>query len=323
VAASLLAGCGGSQPATATPGMMPQASATATHAARGKSWMLPEAKSQDLLYVADSATGVYVFTYPEGKQVGLIRVDVGGGLCSDKNGNVFVTDFSGQKVFEYAHGGSTLIATLNVDGGLPWDCTVDPVTGNLATVNNDEYRGSVSIFKKASGKPTTYTDAYAGLGPTCSYDGAGNLYVSAGNKSGGFLIAELPYRGSTFENVTVNGDFRGANFLQWDGSYIAVTNAYPKKPVIVSRVQVSGSTASVVGTVALHDSYAYVKYFWIQGNRLITPLNGGGPKGRKVGLWRYPDGGQPSTVIQLPKGKYSPGIALGITTSVAPSHSRK
>jgi hypothetical protein len=59
--------------------------------------MLPKAKSQDLLYVADSANGVYVFTYPEGKQVGLIRVDVGGGLCSDKNGNVFVTDFSGRK----------------------------------------------------------------------------------------------------------------------------------------------------------------------------------------------------------------------------------
>lgn len=42
-AAVMLAGCGGSQPSIAGPGAMPQAFASATHADRGKSWMLPEA----------------------------------------------------------------------------------------------------------------------------------------------------------------------------------------------------------------------------------------------------------------------------------------
>jgi hypothetical protein len=48
VAAVLLAGCGESQPLGA-PGAMPQSRAIATHAERGKSWMLPKAKSEDLL----------------------------------------------------------------------------------------------------------------------------------------------------------------------------------------------------------------------------------------------------------------------------------
>ena len=37
----LLTGCGGSQPPIGAGGAMPQTSAIATHAARGKSWMRP------------------------------------------------------------------------------------------------------------------------------------------------------------------------------------------------------------------------------------------------------------------------------------------
>ena len=51
--AAMLAGCGGSQPPIGATGAMPQTSAVATHADRGKSWMLPEATSQDLLYVTN------------------------------------------------------------------------------------------------------------------------------------------------------------------------------------------------------------------------------------------------------------------------------
>ena len=47
VAVALLAGCGGSQPPVAAPGAMPHTPAIATHAERGGSWMLPEAKSGD------------------------------------------------------------------------------------------------------------------------------------------------------------------------------------------------------------------------------------------------------------------------------------
>ena len=54
--------------------------------------MAPEAKSEDLLYISDYY-GVHVFSYPKGLHVG----DIYGfaspaGLCSNKKGDVFVTD---------------------------------------------------------------------------------------------------------------------------------------------------------------------------------------------------------------------------------------
>ena len=71
VAAAMLAGCGGSQPPIGVLGAAPQTSAVARHADRGKSWMLPEAKSKDLLYVSTSDS-VYVFSYPKGTLVGTL-----------------------------------------------------------------------------------------------------------------------------------------------------------------------------------------------------------------------------------------------------------
>jgi hypothetical protein len=59
----------------AAPGAMPQASAIAKHAAGRKSWMLPEAQNEDLLYIADPGTGgVIVYTYepPRYKFVGFL-----------------------------------------------------------------------------------------------------------------------------------------------------------------------------------------------------------------------------------------------------------
>ena len=44
--AALLAGCSGSQPPIGATGAMPQTSAVATHADRGKSWMLPGTSSE-------------------------------------------------------------------------------------------------------------------------------------------------------------------------------------------------------------------------------------------------------------------------------------
>lgn len=46
VALALLAGCGGS-------GVMPQVRAISAHADRGGSWMLPEAKSDTLIYASN------------------------------------------------------------------------------------------------------------------------------------------------------------------------------------------------------------------------------------------------------------------------------
>jgi hypothetical protein len=88
---SLLPGCGGSPGVT----MPPTTTAASTvHRALG-SWMLPEAASEDLLYVVhEYTTDVSVYSYPAGVAVGSLS-DTGNGIgdCVDKSGDVFIVNF--------------------------------------------------------------------------------------------------------------------------------------------------------------------------------------------------------------------------------------
>ena len=73
VAATILSGCGGSQLPIGDAGAVAQGRANLQKAAHNKSWMLPEAKSKDLLYVADSFCCLRVFSFPKGKPVGVLK----------------------------------------------------------------------------------------------------------------------------------------------------------------------------------------------------------------------------------------------------------
>jgi hypothetical protein len=127
-AAALLAGCGGSQPPIGASGAMPQLRVGTPHAGHGTSWMLPEAKGVDLLYVSyPQGPGVYVYSYPKGQEVGEITGFTSGyypqGLCTDRSGNIFVTAVQGASgnasaIYEYAHGGNTISVTPKVRGTL-------------------------------------------------------------------------------------------------------------------------------------------------------------------------------------------------------------
>ncbi len=151
VAATMLAGCGGSQPLIGNPGAAPQGRAITQQAAQGKSWMLPEAKRDDLLYATDNAGFVHVFSYPAGKEVGTIVVAGDPlGACVDRAGNVWVARFRMTSVVEYAHGGTSPIGDVGTYPNNPWGCAVDPTTGNLAVTTTE---GSHRRLRKRSGRP--------------------------------------------------------------------------------------------------------------------------------------------------------------------------
>src|SRR6202042_3409432 len=81
-AAALLAGCGGSQPPIAEPGVPPQDNPMANVPAKG----------QRLLYVADLDGFVEIVSYPAGKKVGSISYGLYsylGAECADRSGNVW------------------------------------------------------------------------------------------------------------------------------------------------------------------------------------------------------------------------------------------
>jgi hypothetical protein len=233
VAAAMLAGCGGSQVAP-TGGPM-----ISSHATRGKSWMLPEAKSQDLLYVARSSPGeVSVYTYPKGKPVGTISIAAPNGICSDGKGNVFVVGVESQQIYEYAHGGSQPIATLDDSGNNPLACAVDPSSGDLAVTGGDGL-ANAAIYQNAQGSPTVYTDPFAGAFTFCTYDSQSNLFMGGGD------LFELPKGGNSFVEIPIMGGPSETSppGIQWDGNYIALQQTGPsrKGPTRIYQISISGS----------------------------------------------------------------------------------
>ncbi len=324
VAAAMLASCGGSQPPIGEPGVGPQTLAIATHADRGTSWMLPEAKSEDLLYVSDWLDGtVTVYSYKTQKLVGTLSgFSDPSGLCTDKRGDVFVTDLTSSQIVEYAHGGKESIKKLSEPGYLPEPdgCSVDETTGNLAVTNNllDGRRGIVMIYKDATGRPTTYTDDpgvqfYRG----CSYDDSGNLFITADQPMGLSLVLRELLRGSkNFTSIKLNkniaypsGGYYNGGGVQWDGTYVVIEDHHGDK---LYRFMIEGQTGRLEGATNLSLARD-IGQFWIEGSQVVgANAHGGMARDGTVMFWNYPAGGSPIRTIT--KGL---GYPYGVTVSKA------
>jgi hypothetical protein len=222
-----LAGCGSAATPISAPGAVPQNATGTTQLARNRSWMLPKAKSEDLLYVSNYFNGrVNVYSYRTRRLVGqLSGLNGPGGECSDKSGDVFIANVKGASIVEYGHGGTSPIATFDDSGYYPNDCSVDPATGDLAVANLDgiPLPGNLAIFRSASTPPTFYEDhnPYIAYYYFCGYDASGNVVVDAGSDGGGPLVFdELPAGGTNLNRVHLPPGARYGGTLQWDGTFM-------------------------------------------------------------------------------------------------------
>ncbi|HLY02959.1 MAG TPA: hypothetical protein VKR56_10775 [Candidatus Cybelea sp.] len=280
-----LGGCAGS-PAQLAPVAAPaHRIETPRDDGRG-SWMSPEAKRSDLLYVSDyNAYEVYAYSYPRGKLEGTLRGfgPYPAGLCVDKKQNVWVSVLDGYELIEYAHGGSSPLRTLSDAHEFPIGCSVDPTTGNLAVANlvSSYGDGSVSVFADASGTATTYSDSDIREVWACGYDNQGDLFVDGVNDSDLFEFAELPKGSGTLTTIALDQSIEWPGGIQWDGKYLAVGDA--EAGVIY---QTNGGGGHVVGSTTL-DSTDYVRQFWKVGSHVV----GASFYTATVGVWPYPAGG--------------------------------
>lgn len=316
-ATALLAGCGGAPgrqalPLAGTSGIAPAARAIRT-------WMSPDARRHDLLYVSDNDGLVYVLQYPNGKLVGTLSGFTGpSGLCADGKGDVFVTDTNGEVVLEYAHGGKKPIATFLEFGAFPNGCAVDPTSGNLAVTNiatsPSQGPGNVAIYPKAQGNPTYYTAKGFMEYLFAGYDDAGNLFVDGvNNGTTQSLFAELPKGSSSMTNLTVDQAIGFPGGFQWDGKYMALEDDMKDR---IYRLNFSGSTGTVAGTVQLSGHSHLMVQFWLQGSTVIVPFGGSPRNAKKIGLWNYPAGGKPAASFDGPNATELVGAAI----SVVPPH---
>ncbi|HLY03059.1 MAG TPA: hypothetical protein VKR56_11280 [Candidatus Cybelea sp.] len=281
VALALLTGCAGAPPQLGPPMLLGQSVAPA--------------KGGDLLYVT-TPDETWIFTFPKGKFVGNFGVTGAQNPCSDRNGNVFIPQYGPDDIVEIAHGGEAPIATLDDTGEVPESCSSDPTTGNLAVANFGfaSAPGNVAIYQNAQGTPALYSDSAIYYYWFCGYDDRGNLFVDGINHSGSPVFAELPRRGGTFRNITLNERIKKPGSVQWDGTYITITD---ERARAIDRVKVSGSRGTIVGTTML-DGWRTSRrgeQSWLQGGTAIVSPDAHNL--RQIGFWPYPAGGNPTKII--------------------------
>jgi hypothetical protein len=286
----MLAGCSAASQSPSTPpvGMQQRLVPTSSHA---RSWMAPDAKKSDLLYISDETGNVYVLSYPKGELKGtLTGIPEPQGECVDKRGDVFVTTFSAEEILEYAHGGTSPIATLSNPGQEMEGCSVDRKSGTLAAINFAPEGGSgggVSLYANAMGSPTVLSDPNLLLGYQLGYDNNGNLFLDGVNASRQFEFAELPKGSTSFTEISLNVSISTPGGVQWDGTYVAVGDATSGKVY-----QTNGAGGKVEGTMTLSDSDGIFQFF-ISGKTFIGP----NVYSKNAMYWDYPAGGSPTKTL--------------------------
>jgi hypothetical protein len=322
----ILAGCVGNGSGWQPPVAAPNA-ASASHVPVGRSWILPEAKNKDLLYISDLiAQVVDIYTYRGHKLVGTLTGFFNPeGLCVDKAGDVYVTNDTSDgvhQISEYAHGSTTVLRTINDPDGRANGCSVDPKTGNLAVADfwgATDREGNVAVYANASGTPTTYSNPNIYYYYYCGYDNRGNLFVDGETSGSVFGLGELRKGGNTLDFINVDQTIYLPGGVQWDGKYLAVGDQVAVKHSFTSTIYdfaISGSSATTVNTMVLTGSNQ-VAQFWIpfvdtggkhgEGKLLIGPNQ----DGADTLIWDYPSGGSP---IQTISGETDP---IGATVSLA------
>ena len=277
-AVAMLAGCAASQGQTLGLGAMPRGNGAS-------------ATNQDLLYVADFGTNkVYIYSYPRPQLVGTLTGFNGPWAeCVDKNGNVWITNFVGQSIVEYAHGGATPIKTLADAKGYPAACSVDRVTGDLAVANAYARRsrsGNVLIFEDASSTPTEYTSPGLYYYDSAGFDAHGDLFVDGTTRNGRFGLVELGRPRKNFKTITLNKQVSFPIGVEWRDAYLAIGGAGSGSSAHSNVLQVKVTHGS--GTILDHTKLAgNIGAFVVQNSTLVASEDAG------LVFFRYPKGGSP------------------------------
>lgn len=284
--------------------------------------MRPNVVRQKLMYISDIGTNdVQVYTFPQGVQAGtLTGFNQPQGECLDGAGDVFITNTQASNVIEYTHAGTTPVATLNDAGEYPVACAINPRTGDLAVSNAFDtsfYGGSVSTYKKAAGKPTTYPNPLFWQSFFLSFDDEGNIFVDGlGNGSYfTFELAELHKGSWTYTPVTINTTINWPGGVIWTQANIAVGDQeYAPNEGAVYQIQNSGSGGTVIGTTDLLGACDIAQFFIEKRTTLI----GADSCKANAAFYKYPAGGAHTRVVS--SGLDQPvGVVVSLVPTPTPS----
>lgn len=313
VAAAMLAGCGGSQAPIGPAGSMPQSQAIATHAERGGSWMLPEAKNEDLIYAARHVTSdcdndciVDVYALHTGKKVGALRNLANPlRLCSDDKGNVWITEDLGGyevgpgRIVKYPHAGTKPIETL-AEHDTPEACSVEASTANLAVVNSGTYSHVLAVFSGGHGTPKFYSGAQVHPS-SVTYDCRGDIFMVDLVDTYSNGIEWLPEGADTIRYFRTKPRVYPSAGVFWKGQFLTVNGRQSR---IGRYTIVDDKSGKETGVTQLYGA-ASALYQYAIADKLILATGSDG-----IQIWKYPAGG--SLVRTIDVSDF--GVAVSVAT---------
>jgi hypothetical protein len=279
---ALLSACGGVSQFAATP------------SPDGLSAFAPEFHIEnDVLYISSAQENeVYMYTYPKDKPIKVLTAfDSPQGLCSDKDGNVWVADPGYGNLLKYVHAGTKIAATLNDYGEYPINCSVDERSGDLAVANLNTASGnagSISIYRHAKGNPTiipAFPKTYY-----TAYDGKGNLFVD-GLDGSAFVLGEVPMGRKAVVQLTISGaTLHMPGGMQYANSGLAIGDQVGS---VIYQTKITGSTATVTGSTPLigypNMSSDVLEFVILKTHRVVC-VDG---INKDIEIFNYPAGGNP------------------------------
>jgi hypothetical protein len=265
----------------------------AVHTLHVRSWIDPAAKSGPLVYVTDSGTNTaQVYSYPTLKSVGQIGgLDNPQGDCVDKNNNVWIVNTQASQILEYAHGGTTPIATLSDPNQYPVGCSFDPTTGNLAVSNfysTSGPPGSISIYTNATGTPATFTPPGFAVVYYLAYNANGTLYLDGINSGSSFLFSS--FKGKTFKSITLEQPIGGPGTVQTIGNRVIVGDQTHDANAAYAFT-IAGSKGKLVKTTPLTGATDVVQFNIYKKSLVGADINF--TNGSTADRFKYPAGGSP------------------------------
>jgi hypothetical protein len=252
--------------------------------------MRPDARNRDLIYVVETESNIYIYSYPRGRIEGVIGdLAEASAECVDKSGDVFVADYLDHVVLEYRHGAISPTRTYDDEGYNPDGCSIDPTTGDLAVANShavsSSSSGNIAIYKPPGKKPVAQlSDPHIASMRSCTYDASGNLYVD-GLEGSNFAFGVLRSGHHFILGVALTPTVYEPGEIHWDGKHLAVAD---RGSNTIDRYAMSASSRSgkEVGTTVLDDGS--IESFWVQPPNVLTAEST-----TALGIWRYPGGGAP------------------------------
>jgi hypothetical protein len=246
------------------------------------------------------SSAILQFNYPKSNaSVGTIggATDPQGMCTMNGKGTWWVVSSGSDQVLEFKAGGTTPIATLSVTAGEPAGCSVNSKGDVAVSILG---AGDVVVFAGGKGSGTTITDGLASS-YYIGYDNAGNLFVDGKNSGSAFALAEMKAGGKTFSAITVSNSVEFPGNVQWDGTYLAVSD---QEAAAIYQYTVKGSTATLKGTTSLSGTSDCVQT-WIAGKIVYCPDAGN----ENATVFKYPAGGSAVATLtgsfDLPIGSMS------------------